>query len=529
MNQLAISILKSVVMILLFASCGAQTEERDAVKKVVKDTETVSAASATTLAISAGSLEGTEVNIPLGALPENASVSADLTDTPSDFVKTAADGSTISSASSSLNVAATNDSGENISTLTSPMTIAISYASPAASLNLVDANDDNLCAFLKSEAGLFVWRKSHITISNGKAEFATRYLGTFQLTFCGQEKIEGFSEIADNPEVAGSSLKLTIDSSIMAYGATQHCLVLIDGGSEGTGEDHHTIHGTAVAAADGTKNTLELSYLANNLSPGTVPFIVILFQNSGDTCITEQKTTENFQPTYSRIVAFPTTTEKLTAGIDGTLGSDDFALTTYKIDTGTPEGNTEQYSTTPAEKMCSAFDAGDNGFAELNLTSTSDGLLNAAKTVDMIIPTSAKETYSASIEVGHYCDGEHSNTTATTDYKLSLKTPKDDKYSLIAIKITTGTDSCIQLYQGNAYDKKESPLTSINIPTSGSRVAFIPWDNKERNTTSLNPIYDIVGFPKSLCSAASGTPTAIERYKEMTTEINVQPPAIPGL
>ena len=91
--QWAVAMVFSIVFALISIACGNLAEDSDgeAVKKDVEVNKSVSAGSATTLAIESGSATGTEVSVPDGALSSGTELSLDRVEQPSEFAGVASD------------------------------------------------------------------------------------------------------------------------------------------------------------------------------------------------------------------------------------------------------------------------------------------------------------------------------------------------------------------------------------------------------------------------------------------------------
>lgn len=160
----------------LIHSCGPQTAGVGPISKHFQKTETVSEGEVTALEISGGTAEGTSVDIPAGTLAVGSEVSLSQVDTPSEF-----DIAEVSEASPAIEVEAFNPDGSAVTSLDSAMTISIPYDGSAAlyGLTAVEEVADNLCAVLKGSSGLFVWRRTGITLDSeaGKVSFKSKNLG----------------------------------------------------------------------------------------------------------------------------------------------------------------------------------------------------------------------------------------------------------------------------------------------------------------------------------------------------------------
>lgn len=128
-----------------------------------------------TMAIEAGSLRDTTIDIPSGALAVGTSLDVRRGSEPDDFAISAS-----TAASSPLVISASDSSGQ-LSEANASMKIAI----PVTSTGLSLAGDDSkLSALCKDVNGnLFIWGRAKIAVVDGKAIFQSKRFGTYQLRY----------------------------------------------------------------------------------------------------------------------------------------------------------------------------------------------------------------------------------------------------------------------------------------------------------------------------------------------------------
>jgi hypothetical protein len=187
--------------------CGPQTSASKNTKassqsSVTSDTE------ATFIELKRGAAKGTTVDIPPGSLALGTDVSLSEVDSPEEFNVEGVD-----EASAAIEVSAVGADGQAVTELSAPMTIAIPYVSGASLMALagVAKTGDNLCALLKSPSGLFLWRRSSLSIDEEKkkASFQSLNLGIFKLVYCGNETMDGFKD-ADAAGIGATSAVVTM-------------------------------------------------------------------------------------------------------------------------------------------------------------------------------------------------------------------------------------------------------------------------------------------------------------------------------
>lgn len=197
-------------MLFLIASCNSQTNYNSSQK--IGASEKVLDGKDTVLKITKGKAKGTQVSLPTGALAVGTEIDLDLTSSPAEFPL-----DKNPKASEAISIAAMTASGIDVTELSSPMTISIPYTN---SLSLLEDGTERMCALLKSNAGLFVWRYDHLTINlaSKRVIFSSDKMGTFQLAYCGHEKLDGFEEAYSDESVFISLLdKVSVKNNKITF------------------------------------------------------------------------------------------------------------------------------------------------------------------------------------------------------------------------------------------------------------------------------------------------------------------------
>lgn len=169
---------------LLFSSCGDGSSDKDDDKGelTIDDDTKPFEATIGTLAVA----------FEAGTLPVGAKVSLTEVSTPAEFAAVAG----ASTASKAYDVMAKSKGGEVIAEAAKPFTIAISLDGAASLTADIERSAANLCMFLKTTSGKYVWHAADITIpdSKDKVSVHTNLFGTFMASYCGPNAIEGFTE-----------------------------------------------------------------------------------------------------------------------------------------------------------------------------------------------------------------------------------------------------------------------------------------------------------------------------------------------
>ena len=169
-------------------ACGSMTKKDSGVSAASNsgdgsETSTYTAPGVLTLGTTA-------VEYPANALPEGTKLKTGTADDPAEFAVVGDVGG--GAASSSVSVVATGADGSDVGETSSPLTIAIHVPETTALTALattVPKVYDNLCAVGKGRNGtLRVWRRSAMTTDTklqGRFKFKTKWLGVYQMQFCG--------------------------------------------------------------------------------------------------------------------------------------------------------------------------------------------------------------------------------------------------------------------------------------------------------------------------------------------------------
>ncbi|MEZ4742203.1 MAG: hypothetical protein R3B45_07135 [Bdellovibrionota bacterium] len=496
---------------MLLTSCGPQTSLSGSSDKRNTKSETVAEDADTSLEITDGEAAGTAIDIPVGALAIGSEVSVSAVDTPSDFQ--IAD---ISQASSSVSVDAKGPDGSTITSLESPMTISIPFSDGASLYALVgvEKNSDNLCALMKGNAGLFVWRRSAITIENSKAKFRSKNLGVFQLVYCGQEEMAGFNDAMESGASGiPDAIALTVDSSVYGFGGDHYCLALLSfdpNNHENDGNDGPEIILAADKnSIDGSKVNFSLSYFIDDIPDGYSAMLALLIQDETQGCDQSfiGKDVDDIDIGFKRVFVFEYTKTQLSSGtIGGTFGADSLALGSFKLKIGAPAGSPVQGIAPIAKNGCVEIDGGA-GFSDSMISIAADGTINGGTEFEVLHPKGDGGVLSVKIRLGESCDDSDSQTNTSSGTASSFE-PYEVRFENVAfgslqylfpLTLNTtnggavGTTACLRVYNGNgitASGANDDPLTNYNIQIGSSYQAYLPW-NETKMDTSGTPLYDM--------------------------------------
>lgn len=160
---------------LLGCTAGQTDKAGSRTLKASATTTLTDSSSTSTMAIEAGSLKDTTIDIPGGALAIGTSVDVRRGTVPDDFAI-----SESTAASSPLVVTASNG-GNPLSEAQSSMKIAIPVTATGLALM---ADSSKLSALCKDVNGnLFIWGRDKIALVDGKAIFQSKRFGTYQLRY----------------------------------------------------------------------------------------------------------------------------------------------------------------------------------------------------------------------------------------------------------------------------------------------------------------------------------------------------------
>jgi hypothetical protein len=290
------SVVTMTLLFVLLSSCDAQTSpSKDEAERVKTD---ISAEEPTAIQMSNGS----SLVLPAGAAPEGSEVRLQSTSTLPVFDSLGT--AEISPGSLAINVSVYNSSGERLSELEQPMLVGLPIQ--AASLLLVENSEANLCAFLSAlDKSLLVWRAGKIKVVENKAQFLTTKLGKFQLAYCGDAALSGFSEVEDEKLTSVDDWEIThnIDATTgaakekdleLSYeipatylsGANSLCVFMLSAKKKSDGDDFEPVTMLASAAftvKSGAATSIKLPFASSNLDHDGV-FLGIAMLGKGKSC-----------------------------------------------------------------------------------------------------------------------------------------------------------------------------------------------------------------------------------------------------
>ena len=550
--QWAVAMVFSIVFALISIACGNLAEDSDgeAVKKDVEVNKSVSAGSATTLAIESGSATGTEVSVPDGALSSGTELSLDRVEQPSEFAGVASDSGdgdgTFATASSAVNITGTKD-GSDVSP-SSPMTLSIPYSGTNLTLNLagVSKSSTNLCVILKTKADkLFVFRNKLLSIDTTakKVKFKSLFFGIYQVIFCGTQELTNFEDAGEegvaapppdsDPNTFSSfgkevSYQLTVDGSTHHFDASQFCLGIL---TETSGQDSDaTIIAGSSFTVSRSSMTLSLTVDTSLISNESKVFVALLAQSSSESCSWNPGDVISTTPDFRRAFLFHTTKKAVhNEQINGTLGSGMYALRKKTIVMGAPSGSNATTATPFAvSKGCvdvEIEDSSENGVASSysNISVTA----SPGEQFDIWSPVAGEGQSGGELKIrfGLSCQDEGS-TDHSASYNLFPKTAASDgNYYIVPISLelseSTKTkkallgssvgDLCVELYPGTYTDSSSTASADGRQAlgkwklTGDSLTTYVPWDTSKTNNNI--PVYDALFHVGSNCQ--SGYPSSI--------------------
>ncbi len=528
-------------------ACDSQTSSSTsgASLKNVAQTATVSSGSPSTLAITDGSASGTSVNIPQGALPEGSQLTLDRVSSPTNFSGlTDSSGQSLSSASSAVSLSAKDSSGNSINKLSAPMTLQIPYTG-GSGLVTIEQKVENLCLFMESPLGSFIWRKSDLTVDTtaSKVTMSTIYLGTYQLFYCGSKDnftTEKLEEAADQSDVVSNVLSLSVDLAKYKHNATHFCSLLLD--QQGTTEQPTFF---VLEAKD-----MEISSSATSLSivldrskvtDSQTILVAIAGQTASQSCPTTTGSNldvNNFK--YDRAISFRFSGSNFKAqGAARVLGESPYLIKQAKITVGLPSSlssisqdtsglsNQELCIRVPGDYSLGNFEASDN-LANNGLFKNSQNNV----TFDVGVST-ATDVPEINYQFGALCDGNDDSYTTTSlgkkeidgsyhlfPTKLALSVVSSDIKTAFQTHLGISIDNvCLQVFDGNCLSSISAPndtsgTTSCKalVKTEGSLGTdlqfYLPVDDTKKDSSGV-PLYDVQISEKgsSGClGSASGKP-----------------------
>lgn len=206
------SVTTMISMVMVVLSCG-RTKPQYEQKSDDQSTTTTSPTTAGNVAIASG-----DVEIPAGAVAEDGTViTMTETDEPDQFVQDPP----LAVGSLAINISGDAPSGP-VEELIQPVTVTLKIADPAPAAALMEAPAEvleNQCVLGVTPSGkLLVWRFNSLLDSDATAseiKFKSKWLGTFEIVFCGNVTLGAFAEVSQN----GSS---EIAPTLSSFGACDY-------------------------------------------------------------------------------------------------------------------------------------------------------------------------------------------------------------------------------------------------------------------------------------------------------------------
>lgn len=510
-------------------SCGPLTDysksssgKKNTVKSTIAENETAS------LEITEGDAKGTSVAVPPGALAVGSSINMSAIKTPTEFSLDSA-----SSASSAISIEARSSDGSAITNLNTPMTISIPMST--SSLFLADANDDNLCALLKTAANtFFVWKRSALTIdtANNKASFTSLNLGIFQLVYCGDETPEGFIDAEDSGVSAGTDkISFKLDGSKYAYGAAKYCSILLhEKDTEETDKDsNEALTLLARKEVSVTSDTLDLSlsYSSDSIPDDHIAIFAIIGQQSTQSCsnLVIGGNLEEMELQYDRVFVFPLSLTDLRSGkADGEFGKGQYTMGSLNLSTNKSFDAAASYHS--ATHACIQVENKDYGSAEYSVDIDGSGNISGSQNPAFVFPTGNTITNAKmNVRFADSC-GPDNNKDDSTSYEIKFPfVTSGSQYYLAPVLFNKhsspipGAVSCLAIYDdtGSTSSYAEGHyLGELNIAMDSDTPAYIPW-----TPSGTTPTYDLLIYAAKTCDNKNDSVVSpLERTKTLQYNIN---------
>lgn len=531
----------TMIGICLFACGGTQTAENT--EKVAKDVEVstnVNSGAATTLAINAGSANGTEVTVEDGALEEGSTLSLDRVEQPNefaDFTATNGDGeTTFSQASSAIEV--TGENSGSSSELASPMTIAIPYSGTTSltlTLMAIAKTAENICVMHKSRDGeLFIFRGKLLQIvsEEKKIKFKSSTFGVYQLFFCGGNSPSGFEDAGEqgisgpppgsDPSTFSSyggeaTFQLTVDSNTYAYEAAKYCLIIAT--DESTDESwSFKVVAAAEFTIDGGSMDLNLDLDTGEMGDEALVEIGLLLQSNSQSCNFNNGDIidSNNNVAYDRSYRFSTNKKALHDGAaNGSFGSGLYGLSEQTIKIGSPSSQNATALFAVSSVCVSAYALNAEGVAIADMFLNTEIVGSDGESISITIPNGIDGFADIKIDVHMNSSCEQESFDYVNSYPLSLSSPHSDGNYYLApvslgipetvqtqLAIISNKNVCAELYDGNYTSNnvaQSDPTKSLGLWTlsEGSLTVYIPAISEKMQGESA--IFDVLYHLGSDC------------------------------
>lgn len=191
----------------VFFSCGkSKSKSSDASPASSDGPDQLSTyATPATISVTSGS-----VAVPPQALDDGTRLKIAATDPPDQLKSANQSASGAAAASNTVTISATDTNGGAVQQTKAPMTVALDVSSgttQALLAPLISADPSNICALgFGTDQKLRVWRRAVITTDpnvSTRMRFASQWLGSYQLFYCGALPIDGALEAtADGTQAA---------------------------------------------------------------------------------------------------------------------------------------------------------------------------------------------------------------------------------------------------------------------------------------------------------------------------------------
>jgi hypothetical protein len=553
MGQARQSLVSVFALPLLFTACSGSQTGDDAIKRKKKgENQTVEDGVPTSLQISEGSLAGTAVDVPPGALPSGANVNLRSTKAPETFASV----NGVSSASDAVSITAQDAGGNELSELVSPMTIQLPVSATALALS-IEKKESNLCTFLETAGGeLYVWRRSALALSSGKVVFESKRLGVFQVVYCGSTELSGFTEAAES-DVAGSAsqalAEIIIPAGEFSVDVDQYCVGVISGVEDDDKEGNATVWGfSQIAATPTAGQTLEIKRSPgkdlSNLADNERTFLFVFFQASGDVCDFESKEIE--RPDGHLLLAWRKLGAAYKSGtLSATIGD---TLSYKKVSLSIASG--ANYATPTDKDVCIEVETGstDGGVSEIITKFEANGTIGGESSYPVYyVPGTGEASFNVYLGTKN-CEAsnESSGTSMVTSPEAQVLRASFRNFTsaaslqLAPVKVNIAglpsipgvpisfPNACVSILDpADAVDSSDNDahlkkaLLSMVVSAGASAVyeSYLPLLTNSSGTT---PVYDYLykglSDTNSNCSSSGKNPTKTPN-KPLTNPISVTP------
>ena len=472
--------------------------------------------------------DGSSVAIAAGTVAAGTQVTVQKAAAPAEF---AAAGST---ASSPVQVSATNADGTPASQVATPMTVNLAVSSSPSLTLAAAAVADNLCVLLKvsSNGSLYVWRRSALTYDANShlAKISTRFFGTFQVVYCGSDTLAGFADASLQGATGESKLAVALTTPAGLDGdlgpgvlcafvarddvvAKQACITA--GGSSCPLR-------TTVVSVDqatiqsGTSNVAKPAVPASQIIDGDAHWLAAMLLDSTGKCPLkvgdDLSAVTTSVPGQKSLYAFKLSPQAFKSGVTATIGSAGLLQTTNtNLSLGGP-GNFANFTGPDESKVCAYFDL-DNG-AGFRQLAFSGGQIVGPSPMVLKAPSGSAALGSRNVlrlNIGRDCvsgfDGSLGSPDPKTGHPYWVRLPNAlaaaQYLTPVTLKLTVtnpaigGLNGCIELGKGGsltattaATDDAVLGRVAVNFAQSSYQI-YLPYLLDTSAQKNGVPVYDV--------------------------------------